>query len=421
MTSVKLLITFVLALTAPSGRHVEDWCGFHGLEKEGRCDSATGPVNWSPSRNVAWKTAIPGRGHSSPTVCGNHIYLTTTYEIVPITGRILNYTIFVLTFLFTLMGIGLAFRSMLQKEGNTNKAWLHVRLFIFTLFSVGIIVMVLFGRNLIGFEGNATRCWLATIIVMLSCLALGSFFVPMKSRQHLIASLLSLAFVIPIYLTLEHKELILAPNSVKGFIIIAALGSTLVFAFAFFVLYLFGRRCRSETAHSRVQRGLNHPANWHVVPTVALGLAAALLPFLLLIYRAAGYQMPDRHIWNDRVKPDVRWWIIGLYLLVVLFTIGGCWWKSVRNERAVRFARQKLFFVVAILLGIAFFIRSGYLKEKEFIHTIVCVSRDSSRILWTCEGLTGRTDLQSSRTVTHASATPVTDGEHVFGYFGGVA
>jgi outer membrane protein assembly factor BamB len=234
----------------------------------------------------------------------------------------------------------------------------------------------------------------------------------------LVASLLSLVFVVPAFLTLEHKELILAPNSAKAFIIIAALGSPLVFALVLFACYLFGNRCRSETAHSVAQIGSSHTAKRHVVLTVTLGLAAALLPFMLLIYRAAGYQMPDRHIWNDRVKPDVSWWIIGLYLLVVLITIGGCRWKLIRDERAVRFAWQKFFFVAAVLLGIAFFVRSGYLREKEFVHAVVCVNRDSSKILWTCEGLTGRTDLQSSRTVTHASATPVTDGEHVFGYFG---
>lgn len=411
-------MTVVLTLTAPFDLRADDWCGFHGLEKEGRCDSTTGPVNWSPSQNVAWKTAIPGRGHSSPIVCGDRIYLTTTYEAAPLSLRIWSYTIFVLTFLFTLAGIGLTFQSLRQKAGNTNKAWPHVRLFLFTLFSVGIIVVALFGRNLLSLEGNATRCWLATIIVMLSCLALSSFFVPLKSRQHLVAGLLSLAFVVPTFLALEHKELILAPKSAKGFIITAALGCPLVFALAFFACYLFGSKYQSERAHSEAQGRLNLPVKRHVLLTANLGLAAALLPFMLLIYRAAGYQMPNRHIWGDRVKPDVSWWIIGLYLSVVLITIGCCWWKSIRNERVIRFASQKLFFVVAVLLGIAFFVRSGSLNEKEFIHTVVCVSRDSSRVLWSCEGLAGRTELQNSRTVTHASATPVTDGEHIFGYFG---
>jgi len=98
--------------------------------------------------------------------------------------------------------------------------------------------------------------------------------------------------------------------------------------------------------------------------------------------------------------------------------IGNCRWKPIRGKWTIKFASQKSFFIISVLLGIAFFVRSGYIDENEFINTVVCVGRNSSRILWTCEGLVGHTELQNSRTVTHASATPVTDGKYVFGYFG---
>jgi outer membrane protein assembly factor BamB len=35
------------------------------------------PVEWGDAKNVAWKVEIPGRGHSSPVVWGERIYLTT--------------------------------------------------------------------------------------------------------------------------------------------------------------------------------------------------------------------------------------------------------------------------------------------------------------------------------------------------------
>jgi outer membrane protein assembly factor BamB len=43
------------------------------------------PWQWSASENVAWKTAIPGRGHSSPVVWGDRVFLTTAVEgdVVP--------------------------------------------------------------------------------------------------------------------------------------------------------------------------------------------------------------------------------------------------------------------------------------------------------------------------------------------------
>jgi len=37
-------------------------------------------VKWSATENVAWKVAIPGKGHSSPIVWGDRVYLTTCIE-----------------------------------------------------------------------------------------------------------------------------------------------------------------------------------------------------------------------------------------------------------------------------------------------------------------------------------------------------
>ena len=38
------------------------------------------PLEWSETKNVLWKTALPGRGHSSPIVWGDRIFLTTAVE-----------------------------------------------------------------------------------------------------------------------------------------------------------------------------------------------------------------------------------------------------------------------------------------------------------------------------------------------------
>lgn len=41
------------------------------------------PDEWSPDKNVAWKTAVEGRGHSSPAVWGDYLFLTTSLEGEP--------------------------------------------------------------------------------------------------------------------------------------------------------------------------------------------------------------------------------------------------------------------------------------------------------------------------------------------------
>ena len=58
-----------------------DWPGWRGLHGDGHAAAVAGlPLKWSSSENVVWKTPIPGRGHGTPTIVGNRIYLATADE-----------------------------------------------------------------------------------------------------------------------------------------------------------------------------------------------------------------------------------------------------------------------------------------------------------------------------------------------------
>ncbi|MEK7831625.1 MAG: PQQ-binding-like beta-propeller repeat protein [Acidobacteriota bacterium] len=41
------------------------------------------PTTWSETQNIRWKTDVPGRGHSTPVVWGNRIFLTTAIATNP--------------------------------------------------------------------------------------------------------------------------------------------------------------------------------------------------------------------------------------------------------------------------------------------------------------------------------------------------
>ncbi len=93
---------FTLAVIAPSvsaagepepSRSVDpppasdsQWSQWRGPAGLGVIDNAGVPLEWSEAKNVLWKTAIEGRGHSSPVVWGNRIFLTTAIEGEPIPG-----------------------------------------------------------------------------------------------------------------------------------------------------------------------------------------------------------------------------------------------------------------------------------------------------------------------------------------------
>jgi len=65
----------MLLLLCATGRADDQWAQFRGPNGSG-VTSATGlPSEFSPSKNVVWKKAIP-YGQSSPVVVGNRLYLT---------------------------------------------------------------------------------------------------------------------------------------------------------------------------------------------------------------------------------------------------------------------------------------------------------------------------------------------------------
>jgi outer membrane protein assembly factor BamB len=82
MRSPKQAIRFTtLALVAASAlRGTENWPGWRGPNSNGVSPLKNLPTSWNVAQNVAWKTAVPGRGHSSPVVWGNRLFLTTDIE-----------------------------------------------------------------------------------------------------------------------------------------------------------------------------------------------------------------------------------------------------------------------------------------------------------------------------------------------------
>lgn len=59
----------------PTGM-TEDWASFRGPTGMGTSSAAGVPLTWSAEENIAWKTALPGPGASSPVVFGDRVYIT---------------------------------------------------------------------------------------------------------------------------------------------------------------------------------------------------------------------------------------------------------------------------------------------------------------------------------------------------------
>jgi len=75
---IRALLTLLLLLSVSA--MAEDWPEFRGPTEQGISTERGLPLTWSESNNVKWKTAIPGRGWSSPAILGDRIWLTTATD-----------------------------------------------------------------------------------------------------------------------------------------------------------------------------------------------------------------------------------------------------------------------------------------------------------------------------------------------------
>ena len=55
-----------------------DWPAWRGPTRDGHAaPGQNAPVKWSETENVLWRTPVRGKGHGSPTIAGDRIYLAT--------------------------------------------------------------------------------------------------------------------------------------------------------------------------------------------------------------------------------------------------------------------------------------------------------------------------------------------------------
>ena len=81
MKGAALAITLLLAATAngeTENAPGHQWGQWRGPQGTGVAPHGNPPTRWSEASNIRWKTAVPGRGLSSPVVWGDRIYLTAS-------------------------------------------------------------------------------------------------------------------------------------------------------------------------------------------------------------------------------------------------------------------------------------------------------------------------------------------------------
>src|SRR5688500_19672114 len=94
MNAVKLSRRISLALIAVASvgaatvvsSSAGNWPQWRGPDGTGISTEKNLPAEWNTTKNIKWKTPIDGRGHSSPIVWENRIFVTSAIEGVVVEG-----------------------------------------------------------------------------------------------------------------------------------------------------------------------------------------------------------------------------------------------------------------------------------------------------------------------------------------------
>jgi outer membrane protein assembly factor BamB len=81
-------VALAAALIALAGASASaQWPGWRGRDGSGISAEQNVPTEWAPDKNIKWKAEIPGRGHSSPIVWGDLVFVTTAIKGEQVPGR----------------------------------------------------------------------------------------------------------------------------------------------------------------------------------------------------------------------------------------------------------------------------------------------------------------------------------------------
>ncbi len=72
-----ILLLIAITLSANPGNSGENWPQWRGPLATGAAEKVNPPVEFNETKNLKWKTAIPGKGHATPLVWGDKIIVQT--------------------------------------------------------------------------------------------------------------------------------------------------------------------------------------------------------------------------------------------------------------------------------------------------------------------------------------------------------
>lgn len=432
-TSIPLLL-----LCAPA--IADNWPGWRG-KGAGVSQDGSYVSEWSTTKNVLWRTPIPGAGYSSPIVFGDRVFVTTAVESAQ--RRLAQWMCLAVVLSLALAAlvwcVGTVMRHPFQAYhgvppaargrliANVVRRFVLAMLFVTALYCC-LLILELLGSRFpdigwrLGTGSNyqySTRlfagfpfsryawalggCVAACVVLIVNRL--------MDTRAELPA---------PVHERLQLRHRVLAIT--EGVLVFGAVGSFFGMLLANTGMLLLGPHNQQNT--------------WEQITLIssvgvvgASGVAPRLSRWRLittcvgLLFMLALLSGPPESPmgWIPSIPSRRAIWVAYYSLtLVALVWLGLQFMQRKRTEqmRSAEGACVRGIGSIAFLALIAaqFVAAIVIVPKTALLRQLVCVNRDNGSVLWITTCSTGTLGVLSSRN-TAASPTPTTDGRHVYAHF----
>ena len=428
--AVGALIVFAYAQNLPA----EDWNGWRGLERQGCNPGASCPTIWSAESNVLWHTPIPGRGHSSPIVVGDKVFVTTAY---PATfGQTARWAAITVVMVLWAFAVGLALRRALRRcrepDAMALPDFLHdaILLLLLGLVAAGMVethMAYVICRKSLFFR------WLHSSAMLALCMVIALYEAPARSPWRWLAGLGTLLFAAGIVVFRPDPDYYVLftrfdYHTVHLWIVVATVSLTGA------GLMLPGMLRRTE-ANRAIDPSLADTTKpwWRHPPVLICALLIGILGFGILPYlgirqivwelatsgRVAFPVNVDGLADRFQFLFDPQYFGRHLMRMLVGVTFLLPWMAAGIWARAHRDGPMNLLIPLLILpAGVLNFAAANYMGLKpELERAIVCVDRATGAVSWTCRGLRGP-ESPAYRDNSPATPTPIVCDGRVAAWFG---
>jgi len=417
----RALVFLWLLLCGGVGVLGQDWRGFHGLEKRGFEPQARAPIEWGPDRNVRWRAAIEGKGHSSPVLEGGRVYVTTAVER---SWRRAWKTWFYRLSALAVCGVlfaGLLLVRDWPPPAAPAKLWRR-RLRLFLILSLLLLAagVVIVGPGALHYAHSIPRASKVTLLFAWLCLFLAPLPFGGRSSLWLGSGLASLAVSLlgfPLFAAADRLfPLFSGLNLVPKLLLLSITGLGL----GQIGWWLWSRRAcpppdrRAGPAAPPAPGDLPAPAmnrGLLLLTLAALATSGGLLA--ALSWRLARFSA-ETAVW----RPEAGWWTAILFALTLAV---GLWLPARWTFPLSGVLRRSAGWIYAggLLLLVAGFLltHGGQDRQRQLERAIMCFDAETGRPLWTTRALATQGEPEAEVN-TPATPTPVLLPDRICAYFG---